>query len=464
MDPISFLASITALAQMAFQVVGYLHDIKGGDKQRLKLSAEVSALWLVIDSVKEQLESVDPTLTMKYFQTFSKPSGPLSQCQEIFQDLQRRLNPQSGLRAGLRALSWPFEKDEALKLIDRIHRLQTGINTSLMQINVAVSQNILMTSQAVKQTLDDRELLELLNWLSPLNFAAQHNQHRQSRCYGTGQWFLESDHFRAWSETKFPVLWCPGLPGSGKTVISSAVFDHLQAQSQSSNVTVLGIYCDFKLSQAGMQTPQRLVGSLLKQFIQASNEVPDETKAVLRQGRKDDVLPSLDELMKHLSTLLSDLNRTFVVVDALDELLTADDRTTLLRSILSLSNPISVMVTARTTAGLEKWIGPLHHFCDICHSYYEQFLFHCSNHVQGGYDLCQSCSEKNVRRCPDSAHGPMVRLANTPRLIVSADSADIECYIKTRIHQDDNLQGLIAQSLNLEQRIVDAILTSSHSM
>ncbi len=467
MEPVGFVASVITLAETTFHVVEYLHDLKGGGKQRLKLSAEVSALWVVINSVKEQLEGSSSALTLKYLRKLRNPDGALSQCEKVVEELQQKLRPQHGLKAGLRAISWPLEKQETLKFVDRVHRLQMAINTSFAQANLAISEQILTNGHAVKQMLDDREVIELLDWLSPLNFSAEQNQHYGQRCYGTGEWFLESDYFRAWMSGRFPVLLCQGIPGSGKTVMSSIVVAHLREQNPVTQVPVLGIYCDFKSSQAGMHNLETLIGSLVKQAVQACSGIPSDLKSLHHKCRRSGTSPNVEELTLLLVTRLSTFKRSFIVVDALDELESVTQRAALMKVLNGLSSTVSIMITGRAGTGLEKSLalfGLLHYLCDVCESGIEPYLFHCGDHPTGGYDVCQSCFEKGTRHCPEDTHAQLIRAKNTPMLRIRPKDADIVCYTKTRIREDENLQTLVAQSPSLEVQIVQAVPDLSHSM
>jgi hypothetical protein len=90
MDLLSVAASITALAEAAAKLVEYLHDVKDGGKQRLRLSAEVSALWLVLESVKEQVEQwpQNPKSgTRKYIELLVQTNGPLQQSTAMLDQL-----------------------------------------------------------------------------------------------------------------------------------------------------------------------------------------------------------------------------------------------------------------------------------------------------------------------------------------------------------------------------------------
>ena len=69
-------------------------------------------------------------------------------------------------------------------------------------------------------TETDAEERQILQWLSPLEPQQRHQGVRTGRLDGVGNWVLETNEFRKWSDTDGctePVLFCPGNPGVGKT-------------------------------------------------------------------------------------------------------------------------------------------------------------------------------------------------------------------------------------------------------
>jgi len=68
---------------------------------------------------------------------------------------------------------------------------------------------------------DDRP--NILAWLSPLDPKLRHQDIRDRRIEGVGEWVLQTKEFRAWSaigedgKSDNAVLFCYGNPGVGKT-------------------------------------------------------------------------------------------------------------------------------------------------------------------------------------------------------------------------------------------------------
>ena len=65
----------------------------------------------------------------------------------------------------------------------------------------------------------------ILAWISPLDPKLRHQDIRDRRIEGIGEWVLQTEEFKTWSgvgedvNADNPVLFCYGNPGVGKTYI-----------------------------------------------------------------------------------------------------------------------------------------------------------------------------------------------------------------------------------------------------
>lgn len=69
--------------------------------------------------------------------------------------------------------------------------------------------------------------LKILNWLADSNYSSQHNDYLSRRQQGTGQWLLDSGEYQDWLSTDKQTLFCPGIPGAGKTILTAIVVENL---------------------------------------------------------------------------------------------------------------------------------------------------------------------------------------------------------------------------------------------
>jgi NACHT domain len=203
---------------------------------------------------------------------------------------------------------------------------------------------------------DDTERQTILDWLTPINYASQQSDFIARRQKGTGQWLLSSNEFQEWLTQSGRILFCPGMPGAGKTTITSIIVDHLYNQFQNDgSVGIAYLYCNFRRQQE--QKPADLFASLLKQLIQEQPSVPESMKGLYEHHKDRRTRPSSDEILAVLHSVICDYSRTFIIIDALDECQVSNGvRRILLSEILDLQakTGANLFATSRFIPEIEK--------------------------------------------------------------------------------------------------------------
>jgi Cdc6-like AAA superfamily ATPase len=165
---------------------------------------------------------------------------------------------------------------------------------------------------------DDQERQAIKEWLTPVNYFTQQSDFIDRRQEGTGKWLLDSAEFQGWLEASKQTLFCPGIPGAGKTMITSIIVEHLSAKFQSdAHVGIAYLYCSFRRHQE--QRPVDLLTSLLKQLVQGRPSIPTSVKNLYECHKEKQTRPSCDEVSKVLDSVVAEFTQTFIIVDALDE-------------------------------------------------------------------------------------------------------------------------------------------------
>ena len=169
---------------------------------------------------------------------------------------------------------------------------------------------------------DNRERREehqtIVGWLTSIDYASQQSDFTSRRQEGTGQWLLDSDEFQRWLSQKQQTLFCPGIPGAGKTMITSIVVDNLCTRFGNDGSTGIAyLYCNFRQQQD--QKPANLLASLLGQFARGQPSLSNSVKSLYERYKVKQAPPSFDEISHVLQSIMASYSRTFVVIDALDE-------------------------------------------------------------------------------------------------------------------------------------------------
>jgi hypothetical protein len=207
----------------------------------------------------------------------------------------------------------------------------------------------------------DQEHQVIFDWLTPNNYGLQQSDYIKMRQIGTGQWLLDSVEFQTWLGSNKQMLFCPGIPGAGKTILTSIVVEELNKKFQNNtSVGIAYLYCNFKRMHE--QKAEDLLASLLKQLIQEQSSVPESVKAIYNRHKDKHTRPSLNEISRALQSVTAMFSRTFIIVDALDECEPTECRTRFLPELFSLQANIgaNLFVTSRINDEIAKlFVGGL---------------------------------------------------------------------------------------------------------
>jgi DNA-binding MarR family transcriptional regulator len=189
---------------------------------------------------------------------------------------------------------------------------------------------------------------ETMEWLSPDSFAAQQSDLITRKQADTGQWFLDSPEFTEWVNGTSQTLFCPGIPGAGKTMMAAIAVDYLQNAIQTTDIGVAYLYCNYK--RQADQTAPDLVAAIIKQLVQDRPSIAQSLSILYERHRVRGTRPPLGELSSVLHSVLANYSKVYVVLDALDECPEQNRTRNLLLEIcrnLQRQTGLRLMVTSR---------------------------------------------------------------------------------------------------------------------
>ncbi|KAK6506061.1 hypothetical protein TWF506_010985 [Arthrobotrys conoides] len=188
---------------------------------------------------------------------------------------------------------------------------------------------------------------EILEWLTPIDYTPQQNDLIRRREPGTGQWLLDSPQFQKWRDHKSRTLFCPGIPGAGKTILASIVIDSLIGEyHKDTTVGIAYLYCSFHRQDE--QRVDDLLINLLKQLARGRQGSPEIVKSLYHKHKEQRTRPLFSGISEALRSVVKLYSRAFIVIDALDET-NSGCRGKLLSEVFSLAKECgaSFLVTSR---------------------------------------------------------------------------------------------------------------------
>ncbi|KAF5496222.1 hypothetical protein CGCF413_v009137 [Colletotrichum fructicola] len=279
------------------------------------LNREITALCAVlqgIDLIKDDLDD---------YETHAL-EAPVRECSKLLNEIESlfKADDHSSQQSKVSRLKRiKLDVDQVQKL-----RLRVSLNVQLLHVvkQFKDSHAIKVIGDQVSTLKDDsanQQRQKFLEWLDRDNYYPQYRKHLERRQQGSCQWFLESTGVQTWIANKGDGLLCHGIPGCGKTVISSIVIDHLFRQfERDKNIGIMFIFCDAQDQEEG--TFHRYVSNVTKQLVQAQSEIPASVRELyemhqkLHSSRRE--METVDLLFRLATTCTS---RLFIIVDGLDE-------------------------------------------------------------------------------------------------------------------------------------------------
>ncbi|KAI0428933.1 ankyrin repeat-containing domain protein [Xylaria sp. FL1042] len=382
MEPLSATSSIIAIIQLCSDVVKYIIAANGATKARRRLREEILNCEVLLLQLQDHAEDAfGGRVLSEKIKTLDGPGTPLYRLGLALGELKTQLEPNKGWNKTLSTLKWPFDEKGLENILSSIERekslLQLALTNSCMYVmtigieycknltgprelmeeaKTASVQNhatLLGLIQKMKDQSTDTEgqvirtnivLSELqesqsyvldnlghirkhqlnlerqiiLDWITPIDYTSQQSDFINRRQVGTGEWLLGSAEFRSWIQDENQTLFCPGIPGAGKTFLTSIIVDNLHSRfNDEPDVGVAYLYCSFR--RADDQKAEDLLASLLKQLAQKRSSLPDSVVSLYRHHKKERKSLSFNQISNTLRFVAAMYSQVFIVVDALDE-------------------------------------------------------------------------------------------------------------------------------------------------
>ncbi|KAM0229945.1 hypothetical protein ACHAPO_009667 [Fusarium lateritium] len=369
-DPLSITVSVIALLQLAATATQYLKDVKHGSADRLRLRDELRSTTCLLEMLKDRIEDDDETsetdqpLKPASIRALAEPDGPLSLFKRVLEDIVTKLEPQARLRRLAKPFTWPFDKKDITELLTCLERLKSHFNLviqndlhELVKLTNIKLDDLKDKANESEARVRDEEVLKIISWISTISFRAKHEDILDSTQPGTGTWLFEHSTFQSWKNRDIDKLWCPGIPGAGKTSLISLIISRLE-QEKTAGCICLYVYCDYNRRME--QNASALLPNLLQQTLHQlpNRPLPAEVSLLYSQHQRYGTRPTQTQTTELLRTLAAKLERVFIVIDALDEFGESEEEALkFMGTISSLGPHVKILCTSRFSTTFEEYFS-----------------------------------------------------------------------------------------------------------
>ncbi|KAF5242673.1 hypothetical protein FANTH_8582 [Fusarium anthophilum] len=241
---------------------------------------------------------------------------------------------------------------------DDIRDIRGRISSNVSLLNAFLHRMARNNTAKLLQYVEDQDLCKALEWLCPVDYGVQQSDLIMRRQPDTAKWLLNSPEFRRWLEIPGASMFCPGIPGAGKTIMTAVVVDHLLLSPEfGEGVGIAYIYFNFR--RGVEQTLSHLIASLIRQLAQQHCCAAGKVKDLYNTHTPGNTQATASELLDLLYsiTMPSWFSRLFVIVDALDECQSSGNiRTKFVSEMLRLQEKvkINIFATSRFITEIER--------------------------------------------------------------------------------------------------------------
>ncbi|KAF1950294.1 ankyrin, partial [Byssothecium circinans] len=414
-DPLSVTASIITVVGLTTKVVDYLKDVKDSTKERIRCGDEAADLYALLSKLNSRLQGASKTdpwfISVR---ALTVDNGPIDRFKTDLEFLWRKLTDGGKVK---KALLWKFDKGEVEKILARMKRLKALIGVALQmdhfKLSKAIKDDMTLIKDCTTLIKDDTTLIkddttlikddttlikddttlikddttlikddtnliraqlsmlnpiqqdqqsdperekldQLLTWLSPTEFPTQLSDILGRRQDGTGKWLFEAPEFLKGLLESKQTLFCPGIPGAGKTVAAATAIRHClrtRDMTMDNSIGVAYVFCNYNARE--QQHTVHLLAAMLKQLVQSSPSAVKHAEKLREKCKKSHTRFTTTDIIDTLSSVLEGFTTVYVVVDALDEC-SDEVRFSLPAKLQELQGKydLRILVTSRFSSGI----------------------------------------------------------------------------------------------------------------
>ncbi|KAK1486328.1 pfs domain-containing protein [Colletotrichum tamarilloi] len=375
MEAVGGAAAILQLIDVALkttiQVYKIYADFRDAKDTHKRLAREMRDLVRVLQQLLDVVLDSDP----------DKPkSGHAEALREMLEGedsivacCQKDVIEVSNLLGKIPSASWPIRKRKIDRILSNIVSTRTHLGLAVETQSLAIVMDIRRMlnehESYMRQYIESESNKAILAWLNPPDVWKNLRNALQKRHPGTGEWILKTPEFEHWKENP-GTLWLSGMPGAGKTIISSTIVTSLLSEAQTSTSAVVYSYFDF--SNESQQEAQSFLRTCIAQLAAKKPAAFDILLGFRnRFPEAQDQQPGLEEFLEATVATMGCFHRVFLVVDALDECSERKKLLDIFKELQSVRN-LHLVLLSRREQQIEKVLSASSTELSLCGAHVDQ--------------------------------------------------------------------------------------------
>ena len=143
---------------------------------------------------------------------------------------------------------------------------------------------------------------------------------RRDRQGGTGKWLFDLPEMSHWLDNPKEALWIYGIPGAGKTILSTLVVEEVLNRNRSESIGTAYFYIRHDDSES--HKPWNVLGSLISQLARQNPTALTNVMEIYTQALANGSLATSlddDDLNELLYQVVQNFECIYIMIDGLDE-------------------------------------------------------------------------------------------------------------------------------------------------
>ncbi|KAK9774329.1 putative NACHT domain-containing protein [Seiridium cardinale] len=240
---------------------------------------------------------------------------------------------------------WPKQRDkikvvmEAVQSHTRLMRNEVQFEHIQREHEARLRQ--LEESEARKRAEIRQDFDHIKTDLAPKSFDEAFYRSSGQVCQGTGKWLLQDEKFLGWTnilDKSINVIWLQGIPGAGKTFLSTTVINEIRKFAQVA-------FAILSHTSRNSTTAISVIHSFIFQIVSHD----ESRQAVVCNATGESLKMDIAHVTKLLTTVLGCAGPSYIILDGLDEI-EEQERGRLLDELLKISKAcedVKIFISSR---------------------------------------------------------------------------------------------------------------------